>query len=235
MGTLTYTDIEDEVTQALGNRDDITSARKTRIINLAQIRIARAWRWEELEAIFDKTLPFTSDAEADKYIAFPDTFRDAYSVVLLDGSRSRKLSRRHTRWIDRRIAMPEHFARRRPTTYVLWRNIMELWPVQDAAYKLRARAITWPTAFVGSAAPNAVSDFDRKDDMLVALSTSWAFKTVKDDDSANSWWRIYKEMLGLAIDEEQERPDMDSLPDVGVQDSIVAPDPWADPFVRSII
>ena len=146
MGTLTLDNIKTEMRASLGGRTDLDS-RLTTVINLAQMRIARKHRWEELEALYTNTTAFTSTPASDKFLALPANVRDIYSVRLIDGSNSRKLTRVPNRTWDKRLPEPEYYATGRPTLYTLRRNIMELWKVPDAAYSLEAFGIFWPATF----------------------------------------------------------------------------------------
>lgn len=231
-GTLTFSDIKDEVVRALGNRTDFDSARLLRIINLAQMRIARVARWEELEHLFERSTDITSSAEADRFIPIPTLVRDVYSLMLIDGAYSRKLRRLSVNSIDRKVPMPDYYARRRPRSYILWRENFEVFPVPDAVYLLRARAIVWPTKFSG--ADGQVSDLDQKDDMIVALSISWAFQTLKMFDESSKWWTVYKSLLSDALVEESENPDLLLLPSEAMQQSGTPGDYIRDPFVRTV-
>ena len=103
----------------------------------------------------------------------------------------------------------------------------------DAAYNLRARGIIWPTTF-SDGSPASVSDLKEKDDLIIALTLSYLFQIQGDLDRAGRWWVTYKSMLADAIKDERERPDMDRLPTVAVQDVTHGPAYYEDPFVQSV-
>ena len=233
MGTLTQTELQDEVRSALGGRTDLDS-RMTRGLNLSQMRIARLSRWEELEAIYTGSTAYTGTPADDKFLALPTNLRDVYSVRLIDGTNSRKLTRLTNRIWDRRIPAPEALATGRPRYYTLHRNVMEFWKVPDAAYSVTIRAVEWPTAFTTSDL-SAVSDLDQKDDMIIALTTSWFYMTLGNEEMANKWWRIYRNMAIAAGAEESEKPDLDVLPNAGVSSGGTPGDYYADPFVTSVV
>lgn len=231
MGTLILSDLKDEMRHSLGNRTDL-DARLTRILNLAQMRIARKHRWEELENLYTNTTAFTSTPASDKYLAMPSNLRDVYSIRLLDGANSRKLVRVPNRSWDKRIPIPEYFSTGRPALYTLRRNIMEFWKVPDAVYDLEVFAITWPTPF-SDASPSALSDLDQKDDMLICLGLSWTFMTLREPEDAKKWWVIYANMMNDSVDEEIEKPDLE-FP-VGMKSGVdqLGGEYWRDPFVKS--
>lgn len=235
-GILTFNDIKDEVLKALGNRTDIDTARTVRLLNLSQERIARVHRWEELEQLLQRTTDITTDPDADRFVPIPRNTRDIYSLLLIDTQdkfRSRKLHRVHFRTADRRVPAPDYFTRRIPNIYVLWRETLELFPIPDKVYTLKARAILWPTPFSGD--PQQISDLDHKDDLIISLSISWGFQSFKMHDEAQRWWTTYRSAMNDAAGEEVESPDMDHLPHRGIGDGSAATEYYRDPFIRSTI
>jgi len=230
MGTLTLTQLKTEVRSALGNRTDLDD-RLTIMLNLAQMRIARRNRWEELETLNTDNLTYNNDDD-DRFLAKPANTRDIHSFVLLDGANSRKLKRRSPRMWDAIVAKPEYFSRGRPSHYVLYREIIELFRMPDSAYSVRLRISLWPTSFSDSS-PTATSDLDHKDDMLIALSNSYAFSTLGDTERAGRWWVIYSNMLKDALREEEQEADLDRLPEAEMRAEVMQGEPWLDPFARS--
>lgn len=232
MGTLTLAELKTELRVILSGQSDF-EPRLTSALNLSQMRIARAHRWEELETLYTNTTGFTSTPADDMYLTFPSDVRDIYSVRLQDDANSRKLVRVPNRSWDKRIPDSTYLATGRPSHYTLYRNVMEFWPVPDAAYNLIARGIMWPTAFV-TATPSAVSTLDEKDDMLIALTASWLLRSVGEVEKSNNWFVVYKNSLAAAIDEDVEKPDLDYP--VGFKDDadVLSGNYPANPFVRSV-
>lgn len=232
MGTLTLAELKGELRVILSDRSDV-EPRLTSALNMSQMRIARAYRWEELETLYTNTTGFTSTPADDMYLTFPVDVRDIYSCRLQDDANSRKLIRVPNRSWDKRLPDVTYLSTGRPSHYTLYRNVMELWPVPDAAYNLIARGIMWPTAFV-PATPGAVSTLDEKDDMLIVLAASWLLRSVGDIEKSNDWFVMYKRMLTDAINEEGEKPDVDYP--IGLKDGVdvISGNYPADPFVRSV-
>lgn len=232
MGTLTLTELENEIRASMGGRTDFDS-RLPQALNIAQNRIARIRNWEELESLYTGATAFTSTPADDKFLALPVGIRKIFSVRLIDGLNSRKLTRvPHKTW-DRKIPAAQEYSTGRPSLYTQYRSIMEFWRVPDAAYVLHCRTIDWPTAFA-AASPDATSDLDEKDDMLIALALSWMFMTIKNEAMARKWWGVYSGMLNDAVGEDAEKPDLDYLPDVGAAGAVGAVPYYQDPFVNSI-
>lgn len=78
-----YNSIEEEIRAALGGRAAFSSTRITRALNLAQMRIARKKRWEELDSTSTGFLSFTGDASVDKFVSIPSNTRDIYTFRIL--------------------------------------------------------------------------------------------------------------------------------------------------------
>lgn len=233
MGSLTYTQIETEVRSALGGRTDLDD-RLTVIINLSQMRMARMKRWEELEAIYTNSIGNTGDLTTDKEVALSANFRDMYTLRVIDGDNTQKLVFYPYRVWDQQIPYPEKLARNRPKIYTLWRKTIELYPIPDQTYTLWARAIFWPTDFTGTSVPTQKSDFDQKDDAIIALSISYAFSSLKKYEDAGKWFAIFANMMRNSISEEFEWPDIDLGPNPGVGGSTgnVIPS-HLDPFSKT--
>ena len=231
MGTLSLTDLKDEVRTGLANRTD-QDTRLTRIINIAQNRIGRIRRWKELESILSISLVNSGVLATDRRIAVTSTVRDYYSILRTDtGTSTENFKLRyipHRDW-DKRHPYPEDTTRNRPVEYTHWAKFLEFWPIQDKSYTMRARVSLWP-ADLSDASPNAVSDLDHKDDIIIAGALSYTFTLLRMMDDASRWFAIYKDLLNAAIDEEREKPDLDRLPTVGQSIGSSPGQYWLDPF-----
>src|SRR6266404_5018394 len=148
MGTLTLSDLKDELKRGLGNRTDL-DARLTRFLNLAQERIYRVYDFSEMQQITTSSFSVTSSITTDKFITLPP-IREIQSFRVLDGAQSVKLKQVSTRQWDSTIPMPEYFARALPSHLTLWTNSAELWPVPDKTYQYIIRWTKLPTVFVDS-------------------------------------------------------------------------------------
>lgn len=230
MGTLTLTELKAEITASHGNRTDIAT-RLTQTLNLSQMRIARVNLWEELESLNTSFSTATGNRYVDISSANP---HEVLSVVLVDGTVSKKLTRRVYRQLDKLQPYPEANATGKPDAYDVFAKKIELYRIPDAIYPLRIRLSIWPTAF-SDGSPSAVSTLDMKDDMLIALSNSWLFLTLGKSEDANKWWNIYRQMLSSAVAEEGRTPDMDFVYGAGSARGLEPDTPWANPFVRSTV
>lgn len=231
MGTLTLTELKDEVRSGLASRTD-TDDRLTRVLNISQQRIARIRRWQELERILELTITNSGTIKTDRRTGLPNYVRDFYSVLLIDTTTStinRKLKYiAHRDW-DKRHPYPEDTDRARPREYTIWQSSMEFWPIQDTDYDIRARVSRFPAAFDDDS-PNAVSDLSEKDDILISAALSYLFTSLRMMDDAGRWFAIYKDLLNAAISNEAEKPDLDRGPTGGQAEHVSIGQYWLDPF-----
>jgi len=223
MGTLTFTELQDEIRSALGGRVDL-NARLPRAINLAQQRLARIHDFDEMEILTTTTFGFTS-TDADRFLSLPAK-REVFSIILLDGAQSKKLKQRTVRFWDNRIPMPEYWNRNRPIEYVLWGDKAEIWPMADAAYSVRIRWSKWPTDLVN---PTDVSEFLQKDDILIELAVIYILNSLGKEEDASKHTITLRTLLAEVVTIDDTKPDLDIEPS-GNYTPIG--DSWLNPFVR---
>lgn len=237
MGTLTTTELIDEVSTHLASRSDVTDSRIVRALNMAQEYLARTKDYEELRAVITGTFTITASPGSDKFLPFSSLSitnpHEIYSfrVITADG-RSRKLHYRTTRTFDRLIPEPEFYARGIPDVYIVWNDKFELWRVPDEAYDFEIRITKFATA-LSVGAGGAKSDFREKDDLLVFLGVSWLFGQLGEYDRMGLFFSMFNTRAKQAELKEARRPDQDIISDAGGADSIVTiGEPWANPFIR---
>lgn len=230
MGTLTNTEMQDEIRSSLGNRTDL-DARLERFLNLAQMRIARKHKWEELKNLLTTATGFTSTPADDKFLVIPTGTRTIYSIVLIDGENSRKLIGYTEKEFEKTIPYPERYDTDRPSIFTRWGSSVEFWRVPDAVYVLEIRRSVWPTVF---STGSQTSDLDRKDDMIIMLALAWANASLSKRETATYYWRIYSNMINDAIGEERENPDIDITNQAVNRDFLNTGEYWKNPFVIAV-
>lgn len=226
MGTLTFTELKDEVRAGLSNRTDLDT-RLGRFLNLAQQRLARLHDFDEMESRTTLALPYTG-ADSDKIITIP-SLRELYSLRIISGADSRKLKQISNKTFDRQHPYPEYVARNWPHSYILWGNSIEVYPLPHQAMTAYLRYTKWPTDL---SAANGVSEFNQKDDVLIELALAYAFWSLGKEGEAQKHEAQAMRLLGEADSHDREKPDLDiaaSNAPVGVAPST---EPWRDPFVR---
>lgn len=225
---LTFTQLQDEVRFSLGGRTDLDS-RLGRVLNMAQQRLARMHDFDEFEIISTSPISNTRN-NSDKYITLP-LKREIYSLVLLNSTSSTKMIQRTPQWWDRIITAPEYFSRGVPHSYNVWNNTIELFPLPDTTYTLRLRWTKWPTDMSAGA---DVSDFLRKDEILIELTLVYLFRSLGKEEDAIKHWKMAELLVDEAKTIDDSKPDLNIVP--GPSDIQVAgsgnPEPWNNPFYR---
>jgi hypothetical protein len=226
MGTMTLTQLEDEIRYNLGNRTDLDS-RLVTFLNWAQEEIARQYSFRELQDT-DTTKP-TIDSQ--DYIVQPTGIKDLLSIRVMDGTSSRKLIYVPERTFDALISKPDEYSEGLPSHYYEWGGNFYLWRIPDKEYLTRIKCIKWPAALSGG---GGYSDLLYLDEALCALATAKALDSVDvDEKKIKRWGRRAGYHINLAI-----RNDKDSYTDEQVKSnynlSESAPNYWQDPFVRGV-
>ena len=227
MGTLTLTQLQDEVRSYHGNRTDL-DARIIRFLNFAQIRLARAYHFPELHKFVTATGSFVSDA-TDRFLTLPGNINAVKDVVLEDTDTSRKLEYKSPREFDKMFTGYISRGRRKPIIYTKWRECLELMPLPDEAYDYEVRYIIWPTDLVSG---TDTSDLDRKVELLILLAASQMHHTLGNTTKGAQLFGMFAAMLKDVIKQEDLEPDQDIKADVN--DTIISTDYWRNPFVKSL-
>jgi hypothetical protein len=225
MGTLTRSELETEIGANLGNRTDL-DARIVNFLNFAQDELVRLYPWSDLETLVQATIE-----PSVKIISLPSTPRDIRSIRIIEDSRSRKLQYMTPRQFDEFIPYPEWYSEYTPSVYTSYRNTIEIWRIPEKQYPVQLRYVAWATAF--SSNSDVASDFDHKDDILIAMATAWAFNTLGEHDKASRWYNTANYNIRKAMEEEIAK-DTDSTvkhPDnIGIGHGKY----WANPFIKGV-
>lgn len=251
MGVLAQEDLRDEVRSALGNRSpsDIPDVRITRVLNLAQSRITRAYDFSELSEIGFAQMNFTRNAAVDKYLIPPPRTKTIHSFVVLDTSsqpvpgtppptgaigslgQSRKVVEKPWRWFDQKYPAPEWLPPGWPSIYKRFGNIITMVPAPFLQFTAMLSFTQYPTPF-DPASEDQVSDFENKDDVLINYALAYFFKTLGRADRAAYFEALAKEQLDEAIERDDTRPDIEISRDVPSIASAEVGPYWASPWVK---
>lgn len=226
MGTMTLTQLENEVRFNLGGRTDLDS-RLVTFLNWAQEEIARQYTFRELH----NTETGTSTVDGTQTVSMPSDLKDLYSIRLLDGTSSRKLIYVPERTFDFLVPKPDEYTEGRSTHYYIWGSSIYLWRIPDAAYSLNIKFTKWPTALSAS---GDYSDLTHLDEALVCLATAKALDSIDaDEKKIRRYGRRAGYHINLAI-----RNDKDSYTDERIgadyRLSESSVDYWKDPFVKVV-
>lgn len=228
MGTLTLSDFRDEVSAALGNRNDLTNSRIDRILNMSQERIARRYRFDDLieEQQFDI---------ASNEVALPSDVHKIYHLSIRDkadtSAYTTDLVRVPKKTILQLHQMKSTPDQRRPTVYARYGNTLRIYASPDVTYLAEIVYSKYPTALSGD---GDTSDFDLLDDAIIALAVSWLFSSYGNPDEATRWFRIFQNSMKDAVLEENENPDLSIDYGTTPMSDIGAPRYYEDPFAKTV-
>ena len=225
MGTLTLTQLQDEVRAYHGNRTDL-DARLTRFLNFAQIRLARAFSFPELHKFVTATGSFVNDS-TDRFLTLPANTHSIKDLVLEDEETSRKLEYKSPREFDRMFTGYIARGRRKPIIYTKWRETIELMPLPDEAYDYEIRYVIWPADLVNG---TDTSELDRKDELLILLAASIMHHSLGNTDKGRNLFGMFRTLLKDTIEDEHLEPDQDIKADSN--DRVLTDKYWANPFIK---
>lgn len=224
---LNFKELKRELGESLSNRADLTS-RLGSFLNIAQDRIARKYKFSEMtdnKILFIGSSGATDeDREMDRKVTLPEQVRDIMSLMLIDGSASRKLEFIPSREWDNAVSIEKQFITGRPQSYTVFKNEIILYRIPDKEYKIELRYSKWPKKLVKD---DQYSDFDHKDDLLVTAAQLWALQSLGEIERANHVYAIYKTLVEEVVGYDQTKADQVIRPSSG---SRVNSDKTTDPF-----
>lgn len=241
MGALTLAQFETEVLAGLGNRTDIPSSRVVTALNLAQSRIGRSYDFHEMATIGFAQMSFTQNTAIDKYLVLPPLTKTVHSFVVLDTSaglsslgQSGKVIEKPWRWFDQRFPAPEWFPPGWPQVYKRWgADFLVMVPAPILQFTAQISYTAFPTPFTAGAQTQQ-SDFEDKDDLLIAYAVAYLNKSLSRYDRAAASEEVAQKLLDEAVDRDDNRPDMEVSRDIPALAGGINSMYWADPWVSSV-
>jgi len=222
---LTLKQMREEVRAGMGQDGDI-EPRIDKALNLAQQRIARAHRFEELFVSTDLSTTASTQTLSLSSITNLDTI---YSVVLVDSTSSRRLEKIQNRTWDKAIAQLQSTTEARPIYYSIWgTSTLQFLPTPDAVYTIRVKYSKWPADLTDD---NTSSDLLNKEDLIIEYALHHLHKMSGNFDSADLHFRNFRNMLKEAIESDQFSPDGVIQPDF---EHNYGSDYYLNPFIRSV-
>ena len=198
--------------------------------NWAQQRIARFYSFHELTTYTEaatlttgvKYYPLTTGTN-NLGLTRP---KDIGSIILLDTYNSRRLIRWNRVKFEKKVPRPENYTNQRPRLYTRLGNAIEVFYIPDATYSLRIVYPQWPTALSSDA---QTSDFENKDQLLVAATILETYLALEEYADASIW---LPKVMGLLTDAVKAEGDSDWEPmaehiNISMQES--SGSPWTDP------
>jgi hypothetical protein len=177
-------------------------------VNTAQKIIARVQDFDEL--VTTDTTNAATVASTKTYHLVDDWSltrpKDILSLRLMDETNSRKLSYYSPRELDEIIPYVEQLGEQRSALYTQRGEYVDLLPIPDDAYDLYVMYSQWPLELSGDTDETSYSEID---DVIIHLATVVA-KDILDVTPKNTrvgYDTLAKELLNLAVKEENSRPD----------------------------
>lgn len=224
---LIFGDLKNEVRSFLGERSDLDSRLGT-FLNLAQVRIARAFTFPEFHRLTTLNGLFNGDG-GDRLVTLPSKIRSIRSFSIDDAAISRKLEYKSPREFDRLFDGYESRGRSKPVIYTRWAETAELYPLPDQLYTYTLRWVIWPTEMTVDATP---SELVEKDELLIYLATSIAYHSTGKTDKGKDFYGMFKAILDDVVNDETVEPDQAIQALVNTPAS--AQQYWANPFISGV-
>jgi len=196
-------------------------------LNWAQRRVAKAFDFDELNVLNTASTLATSK----KRYSFSDLglvrLKDIRSIRLIDSANSWKLERWHYRKYDKKYPRPEQYSTARPRIYVRDGNNLEFFKIPDDNYSLSIRYAQWPQVL---ASGSQVSDYENKDELLIAGGILEGYLAMEEYADAKLWYERFTGILSdcikvlRSLDWEPEAEPFRGDP------TYSSGEPWLDPF-----
>lgn len=167
----------------------------------AKLRIARAYSFPELDVVDTTTADTVADTKTYTYTtlfgaAAATKVKDILSLVIEDGTSSRKVKQLLYREFDKRFPYPEGETTRKPFFYTVFANQVEFIPVPDAVYDIHSRRSIYPTRATGD---GSTAEFNNIDDLILVGTIVEYFSYLQEFKDASSWNIVWKAKLKDAV------------------------------------
>lgn len=183
-------------------RDDLTSDRINRHINNTLQRIARYHNWKDLYVkATTETIPNQSEYSVP---LGTDRLKDLVSITLSDGSsRGVRLKYVPYRQFHEIIPVPSSGQVGKPQYYVVWDNVIQLYPTPSDIFTLNLLYVKWPDELVEGKEPEITGI----DDLIIAGATSSLFMSLQQVEPAGIWHQQFNILLSEAIQADVKNTD----------------------------
>ena len=162
-------------------------------------------------------------------LAKPDECRYIYSIRLIDGAESKKLTPMTPRKIDLYEPFGQQSDPARPTHYIEWKDWLQLYPIPDDTYVIKIRYFKWQTAFASGSSTAEISHID---DIIIKSAAIHVWEILGEPEQAAIMTNAVEIALAKCGKLERMKPDLVLKPHMGsvaISDSATQ----TDPFVNS--
>jgi hypothetical protein len=120
-----------------------------------------------------------------------------------------------------------YYTEERIANIIRW---LRWYPVPNIDYTLHGLYLLKPTPLTDD---GVISDFEDKDDLIIAGTTHYMFNRYQAFEEAEQWRKGYDAQLNTAIKDDKHKPDIAWIPrGISIAEHRAPADPWADPFVK---
>ena len=183
-------------------RDDLTSDRINRHINSTLQRIARYHNWKDL---YVKATTETIANQSEYSLPLgTDRLKDLVSITLSDGSsRGVRLKFVPYRQFHEIIPVPSSGQVGKPQNYVVWDNVIQLYPIPNDVFILNLLYVKWPDELVEGEEPEITG----VDDLIISGATSSLFMSLQQVEPAGIWHQQFNILLSEAVQADVKNTD----------------------------
>lgn len=195
-GTLTFQQLQNEALDNVAKSGVLTLQSGTTLNTRMGTWVNRAQLWIARKADL-LAYDFTSSTVASQQTyAFPNNVRRVFSLRLLDGLNSRKLSCVMPWEMDRKVPNASALTTARSWFYTPYKETgtFQLFPIPDNVYSLEIRCSLYPTNMVN---PADVSQYTNADDAIIAYATMFAFRWLQETKDARDWEIFGNEVVAM--------------------------------------
>lgn len=239
MGDLQLSELREEVRAAHANRTDISDSRFDRAINLSQTRIARVHKWSALYWEYEETFPYTGNPRDDRFVEIDSRIHKILSLIRLNltSNESDPMKRLTPNQMADMVEAYGLANDGEPFYYSILgnspdnagnpRKYIEIFKPPDKEYNALLRVFRYPKKLEND---TDTTDFYALDDAIIALSASWLYASLREMDSANKWFRIFRNEIESAVIDDNDPGRLE----VAASRGAVQPQYWKDPFILSM-
>jgi len=175
-------------------RDDLTSDRINRHINNMIKRIARYHNWKDL---YVKATTETVANQPEYSLPLGgNRLKDLISITLSDGSaRGVRLKFVPYRQFHEIIPDPSNGLLGKPVNYVVWDNVIQLYPTPSDVFTLNLLYVKWPEDLE----EGEEAEITGVDDLIIAGATSSLFMSLQQVEAAGVWHQQFNILLQEAV------------------------------------
>jgi hypothetical protein len=192
-------DVINRDTSAFSN-DDVDTH-----INRALRIMANSYTFEDMR----KTYSSATIADQKLY-NYPTGLKDVYSLRLIDGASSRKITAMNQRRFDEQFPYPEQQATGRPYLYIDYGSYFQLHRVPDAAYTIHMRCSIFPPVLDSDTAEPLLTNLDTA---IIALASGLCLMRVRELEDAEYWHGVYGRAMKNAVEGDHSAEDWTPVPE----------------------